>query len=95
MKAIILPLILAGLFSASTIAATQINNGAENNYIPIGNLSISESGFDGSSENLSKKADVLCKEISNTSPDDCFYKTVASVGNSDFNTTNIEVFKTK
>lgn len=93
MKSMIMLLICTVFFSAPTIAATQINNETESNYTAIGNLSISESGFDGSNENLSKKADIICREISNIKPDDCFYKVVADAGNSDFNTTNIEIFK--
>ncbi|HAX5131076.1 TPA: hypothetical protein JZG72_004848 [Escherichia coli] len=93
MKSMVMALICAGFFSVSTIAATQINNETESNYTAIGNLSISESGFDGGNENISKKADVICREISNIQPDDCFYKVVADAGNSDFNTTNIEIFK--
>lgn len=95
MKAVILPLVLAGIFSASTFAATQINNSTEKDYVSIGNISFSQDGFDGGSDNLSKKADVMCKEISNVSSSDCFYKVVSTVGRTDFKTINIEIFKKK
>ncbi|WDB54706.1 hypothetical protein PS037_23610 (plasmid) [Escherichia albertii] len=95
MKITTLSLLIASIFSIPAISATQISNKDESNYIPIGNIVVTENGFDGSAENISKKADVLCREISDIGPDDCFFKYVAGIGNSDFNSTNIEIFKRK
>lgn len=97
MKYMISVLALTALFSTSVLAAHQITDEEVSNYSKIGDLSFSQDGLPAvGHEQFSEKADEKCKTLGDISPENCYYKVVAAVGDdTNFKNINLELFKKK